>query len=1193
MLRAWAGVTEEPQPPESQEGAAAPDQPAPPVAGVEPVPASPPTDEAAARAAAEAAAKAAELKALDEELKTLQRHVTLGKWTDVRTYLAGIPADEGKAGFAQMLRSLAQAPPPPGGGGDLARMQIPNVGPVAEQNVFALDDLVGLAAACPHEKDRPTVTLLGPIMRQVLQGGVLSQTAVARLERESARPAEEIVLTKQHCAWLLVAANLTVELEKFLPAQDEAIAAKDAESLLLLAQCLLAQHARDKKPELLERAWSAVQPVLDMPDVKDASQQEALKMAVALAPRIREDLGLVWLEASFAREPERGMEILAATGASASAGLLTNAGNADERLQNLRLQKTAVESLLEKAPDRAGEWQETLRVLAYTWLREAEASRAYDQSSSMNPRLQRDVYGNYFYLSDDGEMMMGGRRPSGGPISVIKSADMLDVAPSEAWLARVDDSQRPRFEALQAQLYLKVSEDEEAFPYIERLAVTHPDVARDLVHEFIRVWTRNHDPNSSTRYTSPYMYMYGFEMRANGIPLTRSKQVRNVEELAEWVARIRKLPITDLDESLFARAFTACHSSAEVYRVEDIEDVFGAIGNLDAKTLAELVHQMRTNLAAIWRIPAVQEQAKTQRKQKDIEAEVLRGYDVARQVVADGLAKYEGDWRLHLAQACVLLDETQYQNELAPSSEFSERRLSAIDQFRAAAELYAKQVPTLPEEDQTAEPFERWFYAGLGASDIGGIDHRSTPDPRQPPLIAAALRALPGESAEKHVNFFANSLFTRMSSLKPTVKFAYLKAGFEIVGDAEPAAEARKVYDYYNDLVTEINLVTRVDGSARVGHDGPFGVFVELHHTVEIERESGGFGKYLQNQNSMSYAWNYGRPLENYREKFEESVRTLLEEQFEVLSVTFQEKDVNSRSGDQAGWRVTPYAYLLLKPRGPEIDKLPALKMDLDFLDTSGYVVLPVTSPQLPIDAAPDKPDARPYANLTITQTLDERQAAEGKLVLEVKAVSQGLVPPLEEIVDVRASDFEVTETEDQGVLISKFDPDSSEPAVISERTWMVSYAGRQDLAALPTEFRFPEPKVEVKESSFLRYEDADLKSVEAVVSLEREYGEVRQTWPWVVAIGVLALVAAFFGYRALTRRPVLEVEAGPQLPETLTPFNVLALLRRIEANNGFDPNTKRELATNIQTLERYYFAGGEDQPPDLRGVAERWVRRG
>ena len=40
-----------------------------------------------------------------------------------------------------------------------------------------------------------------------------------------------------------------------------------------------------------------------------------------------------------------------------------------------------------------------------------------------------------------------------------------------------------------------------------------------------------------------------------------------------------------------------------------------------------------------------------------IETEVLRGYEVARQVVADGLRKHSGDWRLQLAEACLLLDE--------------------------------------------------------------------------------------------------------------------------------------------------------------------------------------------------------------------------------------------------------------------------------------------------------------------------------------------------------------------------------------------------------------------------------------------------------------------------------------------------------------------------------------------------------
>jgi hypothetical protein len=44
---------------------------------------------------------------------------------------------------------------------------------------------------------------------------------------------------------------------------------------------------------------------------------------------------------------------------------------------------------------------------------------------------------------------------------------------------------------------------------------------------------------------------------------------------------------------------------------------------------------------------------------------------------------------------------------------------------------------------------------------------------------------------------------------------------------------------------------------------------VNLKHTRDIERESGGFGRYLQNQNSMSYSYNYGRPTADYRDRFE------------------------------------------------------------------------------------------------------------------------------------------------------------------------------------------------------------------------------------------------------------------------------------------------------------------------------------
>ena len=78
--------------------------------------------------------------------------------------------------------------------------------------------------------------------------------------------------------------------------------------------------------------------------------------------------------------------------------------------------------------------------------------------------------------------------------------------------------------------------------------------------------------------------------------MTRSKQERNLEELAHWVKRIRALPIERVDEELIATAFSKAHSSAEVYRLETIERVFGELEEMEPRTVAALVQHMRNNL---------------------------------------------------------------------------------------------------------------------------------------------------------------------------------------------------------------------------------------------------------------------------------------------------------------------------------------------------------------------------------------------------------------------------------------------------------------------------------------------------------------------------------------------------------------------------------------------------------------------
>jgi hypothetical protein len=601
---------------------------------------------------------------------------------------------------------------------------------------------------------------------------------------------------------------------------------------------------------------------------------------------------------------------------------------------------------------------------------------------------------------------------------------------------------------------------------------------------------------------------------------------------------------------------------------------------------------MRDNLNGIWRMPATQEEAKTRRRERDIKAEVQRGYDVARSVLDRGLDQWPDHYALIQTGAAVDHDLNNYLQELERGPTFTPRRLEALGRFRDAAEAYARVVGDLSEDEQTIDVYQQWFAASLGACDLGNIKPEHQGDPKQPAMIREAIESLPGEAATRHLDMFANSIFTRLSTVGPELKARYLDAAFEIVGDHPQAAEARKVHDYYKDLVTEITLDARVDGPTDVGSGSPFGLFIDLRHTVDIERESGGFGRYLQNQNTgnMSYYYNYGRPLENYRDKFEEAARRALEEHFIVHSITFQPEDVHSRATDRPGWRVTPYAYLLVEARGPEVDTIPPLRLDLDFLDTSGYVVLPVESPSLRIDASIEG-GPRPFRNLQVTQTLDERQADQGRLILEVKAVAQGLVPDLDEMLELDSPGTSITEVEDQGLSVARFDPEAEDVVVVSERTWVVDLAADDAESSPPAEFHFASITAEPAEVTYQRYEDADLAEVEPVVLLEQQYGRRDSRW-LLAALG--ACVVAIVAVLAIAFRPRRREQVAERfrVPEPLTPFTLLGMLRDLERQDAIPAPQHGELLETISRLETYYFISSSGDEPDLKGIAQDWIRR-
>ncbi|MFN9343601.1 MAG: hypothetical protein ACK6DB_13565, partial [Planctomycetota bacterium] len=333
-------------------------------------------------------------------------------------------------------------------------------------------------------------------------------------------------------------------------------------ALNLLSAIFSGEYRREPKTSTLEQAWQATLAVLAGSKLDDPVYLKAMTQAVSLASQVRKELGQAWLESSFTAEPQRGIAILSGIGSQSAQALAQATFEEAARLELLKLQNTAVEALLRANPQQAEQWRGILELLANNWLREVPITYSEDLSTTFGPQMRRDLFGNIFYYDESmGEMPNRGQR-----VNPIMTADLLDVRPSDTWIGLLDPSLQPKFRYSVAQLYLKVGEESLSFPFIEKLGQSHPRLAKDLIREFLTVWTKNHNPNADRQRSNPYMFMYGFESRAESIPLTRSKQERNLEELAGLVPKLRELNGGELDPELLVNAFLTSHSFAEVYR---------------------------------------------------------------------------------------------------------------------------------------------------------------------------------------------------------------------------------------------------------------------------------------------------------------------------------------------------------------------------------------------------------------------------------------------------------------------------------------------------------------------------------------------------------------------------------------------------------------------------------------------------
>ena len=1190
-------------------------------------------------ATAEYSAKKARVEAARRQRQAdiYRRAVTLGHWDRVGEVLELFPYANAKVLYMQLVQKLSNPPKTQGASGQLTRYR--------ELNEIDFDDVVGLIAAAPRpdpdesgaqggvaghgvdsvtsqpaasqpaasqpvasrpasrpgvgvveatvgvatdETPTPTgrlddalVNALTPLIRRAMTLGNTFDNFVERLRFESARPEEERVIDRRLGARLLSSLARNLEVGEFLESRDELVAANDREGLNLLARHHVAKYRKERDPDFLVAAWDTTMLVLDEGELADKEKAEGLRRAVRIAPQIRGELGQTWLQESFTTRPDRGMEILATIGREASEGMVRQANDTEYRLNTLKLLSTAATSLVDSAPERAESWSDELNLLAEIWRREALHSYEYSEATSSSPAMRRDSYGNFYYSS------YGYRSV---PVKPLDPGDLLEIRPVGLWSELLSDDVKTDFDSTVAELYLKLNEDDAAFPYIEKLAATDKAKAEELAREFLRVWINNHNPNQAENYSSIYSFNYGYSQRASGIPLTRSKQERNLNELREVVARLRSIEGIEIDSQLLMRAFTTCHSQAEVYRVDRMIEVFGSLDELDADMLAGMAQTMRSNLGQLWRSPAVQRDAKTKRKQKDIEAEVKQGYAIAQQVLAQAIRAHPDSWRLRVARGAMIHDLNNYRNEIQKNAEFAGNRRNALAVLESAVDAYVGQIDRKHPEDWTVDAFDMWFYSALGATDLAAVSEESVLANVEIPKIKERLGSLEGEIGDKHRTMFATRFVSRLTAVNPGVKTRYLKAGFEIIGDHPVANEAREIHQYYKDLVTEIELVAGVEGSADVGMD-PFLLKIDIRSTKDMERESGGFNRYLQNQaNGAQGYYNNGRPPENYRDKFEESLRGALGEQFEIRSLTFNSEDVVSRADERYGWRRTPYAYAMLKAKGPEVDRVPPIKIDMDFLDTSGYVVLPIMSKVVPIDASAESGD-RAFRDVRLTQILDERKAEdEGVLKLEVRAEATGLVPEFDKLMELPVSDFTVEDIEDQGAVVNEFGDDRD--SLRTERTFVLTMKAKEGLEkGAARRFSFAQPRAD-HEVLYQRYDDADLVAATRDIELLGEYPSARTSPLWLIMPLILGLAGFAFWLTQPRRKPVV-VAAALRVPDEVTPFTALGFLRKLRDSGRVAQGELADLERAIGDVEhRHFSAETVVEGGDLETVLRYWSAR-
>ena len=1031
------------------------------------------------------------------------------------------------------------------------------------------------SAAAPSNID-PLLRSYATLLKKAATRGS-TRTLLQRLEAGAGQFGGTDPKNRARACDLLVAAELHAEAKPYLePLPTEGDASAELRIRHGLYHRAIAAKEKDLqvKREHQTRSADLFSAVAEDNSAEAKDRTRSVTLLSGLLPALSPTWTKVWRARVFAGEGAVGQAMLAQLGEKARKLFQTRGSAVNQRLELMRAIRTTIDALLDQVGTEIGPWQASIDVLAVAFADEANLSLGRPVSTPAN------------------------RRPS----RPIPAKDLVDAAPDGRWIRAIAPSLRQACTLAAIACAARADEPAHAMEALRSVATDPAVDISELASTLVSEWQRNLDPNrpdneffSSRVITSTGVFISSFGGQPSA-PLTRSKQRRSLRQLGEMVTELKELGVPDIDWEVLVRAFTASHSQAEVYRIEDIEELFGPLDELPNEVAEPLARAMWRQLQRNWRSPELQQSKGTRRTTLELQGEVERGYRLAQQLAHHATNQAPLTWVPQMLAGNLYFDLGEYWRELDPDLErYVPQREAAFSCYSEAIRIYTEGL-VAGREKRTVVPHMQWFTSALGASELSFLTMTTKPENDQVGLLIDAINSLDTDENREHRGLFADAVEKAIGRVPADLRSRFVRHAMRVIGNHPLGRGTRRLSRLYEDLESEVELYVSIDGSTDVGTD-PFGVRVALRYTDALERETGGFDLYMRNQVYVRLA---PQPMD-YRDDFEARLREALDEHFEIEALQFNSPDFRPYSFQRPGWMEKSFAYLILRAKDPSVDLLPQVRIDLDFRDgTNGSVRVPVVSSVIPIVATKNS-GARPTeGDIQVEITLDDRELDLGKLKLEVLAQGLGVLPGLGGILPgwqekLVSSGYPLADIDgllDNGLNLVKIEPETLPIVPESERSWTINLQVPDSLASSEV-FQFPTVTAGI-ELTCKKYADFDIVELEEPVVMLQIPTKGLPDWAIMTIGGILAVLLLII----LGKKKTVEEAVVPrwQMPEEVSPLSVTHLLRRIEEEQGLiDASDLPALREAVASIEARYFSVESEiqiDQPGLKETAQQWLNR-